>query len=61
MSEEKDKKKKPRGRPERAPTKERHMICIKLTTKEMEEVTKLAEPYNGNMNKLYRVKVLGEK
>jgi len=50
-----------KGRPPRSQSPERVLIAIKLTLEENEKVEKLAEKYKGNVNKLFRVRVLGEK
>lgn len=55
------KTKKPRGRPPRSKTLERKTIVVKLTLDEYKTIEKLAKEFDGNMNKMFRVLVLGEK
>ena len=51
------------GRPSRDGTKKpvRKVVSIKLTLDEYEDVCKLAEKFDGNINKLFRARILGAK
>lgn len=49
------------GRERRGSDLKRKIIAIKLTLPEYAEVKKMAEQFGGNINKLFRVKILKEK
>jgi hypothetical protein len=55
------KKKSNAGRPPRSQAKERIIYTIKVTPEENAFVQELAKKFAGNVNKLFRVKILGEK
>lgn len=50
-----------KGRPKRSDEKPKKMVTIMLTESEYAYVKKLAIEFGGNINKLFRTLVLGEK
>ena len=55
------KKKSNAGRPGRVETSERVRYTIKVTPDEAKRVAEMAAEFGGNVNKLFRVRILGEK